>query len=181
MFCRTVIVAATLMVVGTTAAKAQMSGSLTRPLSFGIAGGIAVPAGTLSNVANTGSNVTGILGLKLPILPIGLRADASYSSFGYKSAAAGNGSAHVGNVTGNVVVSMPFLLLHPYVLGGLGYYGVSASYAKSANGMGYDLGTGLSLNIPITGISVFAEARYNHVNTGGVNTQFTPIEIGVMF
>ncbi|HXC25612.1 MAG TPA: outer membrane beta-barrel protein [Gemmatimonadaceae bacterium] len=181
MIYRTLVTVAALMLVRATAANAQMSGSLTRPIAFGLAAGGAVPISNLGDVTNTGYNVTGILGIKPPLFPIGFRVDASYNAFGYKSPAVASGHAQISSVTGNVVLDMPLLLVHPYLIGGLGYYNVGASSAKSSNDAGFDLGGGVSLNIPLTGISVFAEARYNHVDTSGASTQFTPVIVGVMF
>lgn len=172
---------AALLVVHGTAAQAQMSGGLTNPISFGLAAGSAIPTGALGDVTNSGYNVTGILGIKPPIIPVGFRVDASYNGFGYKRSAAASGHAHVASATANVVLDASFPLLHPYLIGGLGYYNIGASSSTSSNNVGFDLGGGVSLGIPLTGISVFAEARYNHVSTSGASTEFTPVVLGVMF
>jgi hypothetical protein len=170
-----------LVTMSVTAANAQMSGSLTRPFSFGIAGGTALPVSTLGNIANTGVDVTGLMGIKLPLIPVGFRIDAAYNTFGYKSSAQASGSAHIASVTGNVVLDIPLLLIHPYFIGGLGYYNVGASSASSSSNGGVNLGAGVSLGIPLTGVSVFAETRYHHVNTSGASTQFIPVVVGVTF
>jgi opacity protein-like surface antigen len=174
---RTLVTAAVLLMLCQTVAHAQMSGGLTNPISFGLAAGTAVPNGALGDVTNAGFNVTGILGIKPPILPIGFRVDASYNMFGYTT----SGHAHVSSVTGNIVLNAPFPIFHPYVIGGLGYYNIAASSSRSSNDMGFNVGAGLSVSIPLTGLSIFAEGRYNHVNTSGASTEFTPFVLGVMF
>jgi|HubBroStandDraft_6_1064221.scaffolds.fasta_scaffold297361_2 hypothetical protein len=178
---RPLMTVATLVTMSVTAANAQMSGSLTRPFSFGIAAGAAVPVSTLGNVANTGTDVTGLLGIKLPLIPVGFRIDADYNTFGYNSSARASGSAHISSITGNVVLDMPLLLIHPYLIGGLGYYNVGATYASSSSNVGVNIGAGVGIGIPLTGVSIFAETRYHRVNTSGASTQFMPVVAGVTF
>jgi hypothetical protein len=181
MICRSLMTLAALVTMTVTTATAQISGSLTRPISFGIAAGTAIPVSTLGKVANDGLNVTGLMGIQLPVLPVGFRIDASYNSFGYKSSAKTSGSAHVTSVTGDVVLNMPLVLIHPYLIGGLGYYNVGAPYASSSSNIGVNVGAGVGVSLPLTGVSVFAETRYHHVNTSGASTQFVPVIVGVTF
>lgn len=169
-----------LLALSASAARAQMSGGLL-PLSFGIAGGTAIPSGKLGDIANSGYDLTGMLEFKPPVIPFGLRLDASYNQFGYNHSTSAHGHAHVASLTGNVVLSSSFPIVHPYLIGGLGYYNVSAASTQSSDNLGFDIGGGVSVSIPLTGVSVFAEARYNYVGTSRASTQFTPVVLGVTF
>lgn len=84
--------AAVILATSVSIAGAQAATSPTKPISFGISAGAAVPTGDLSNGSssgfsgvNTGYNVTGSLAFALPAIPFGIRADASYNQFGTRN------------------------------------------------------------------------------------------------
>ncbi len=185
-------VAITAIAVSSAAAVAGAQGatSATKPFSFGISGGAAIPTGNLSNGVNTGYDVGGHIALGAPGLPIGFRGDVNYDNFGAKGAAgSGNGSAHVISYMANAVLGIPVVPgLSPYLIGGIGAFspGYSATSGSTTytgstgTKFGFDLGAGLT--IPLTGFNAFVEARYNRFNNdGGGSTSFIPITFGVMF
>ena len=176
-------------------ALGQGNTSLVKPISIGISGGVSVPTGDLANGANgvsTGYNVTGSLAIGLPVLPLGLRGDVSYNSFGSKNKgfAQPNGVAtgedvSVIGATANVVYSLPLPapVLTPYAIGGIGIYDVRLSPTSgsttSKSGFGYNIGAGVKL--PLVAFNAFIEARYHHVNQGNGSVSFVPVTVGVMF
>ncbi len=181
-------------------AGAQAATSLTKPISIGISGGVAIPSGGLANGTsggftgvNTGYNVTGSLALALPVLPFEVRGDVAYNGFGSKNfifpadegQSSYNADVRVLGFTANIVYPFPIPtpLIRPYVIGGIGEYNVrispSTGASTSQSDFGYNLGAGVKLSL--VGFNLFAEARYHHVNENQGSTAFTPITVGVMF
>jgi hypothetical protein len=174
--------------------------SLIKPISIGISGGVSIPMEDLSNGSsdgfsgvNTGYNVTGSLGVGLPVLPFSLRGDVSYNGFGSKNAMFAEGSGgfnadvRVISVTANVVfpikLPVPTPVLEPYLIGGIGDYNVrfspTAGGSASSSDFGFNLGAGVK--VPLIVFDAFVEARYHHVNQSNGSLAFVPITVGVMF
>jgi hypothetical protein len=150
--------------------------SLHAQASFSIAAGAAVPIGNTSDGMNVGYNITGAIGIKPPIAPIGLRVDGMFNSMELK---AGGGSGRIAAGTANLTVSGPMIPLG-YLIGGVGMYNSSASGGgSSSTDFGFNVGVGLKF--PLTGFSTFAEARLHYVNTDVEKTKFVPITFGITF
>ena len=60
------------------AANAQVA-TILKPVQIGVAAGAAVPVSDLGNSFNIGFNVTGTIGINVPLLPVGFRIDAAYN------------------------------------------------------------------------------------------------------
>ena len=183
---------------GASIASAQ-GGSIINPISIGISGGVSVPMSELANGTgeftgvNTGYNVTGSLGVSLPVIPFSLRADVAYNGFGSKNvlfAATNpgnsfNADARVLDFTANIVfpIHLPAPIVRPYLIGGPGVYNVRISPttggSTSQTNIGFDIGAGVS--VPFVLFDGFVEARYHHVNQSGGTMAFVPITVGVMF
>ncbi|HSU98072.1 MAG TPA: outer membrane beta-barrel protein [Gemmatimonadaceae bacterium] len=180
---------------------AAQGGSIIDPISFGISGGVSVPTGDLANGdgrftgVNTGYNVTGSLGVSLPVVPFSLRGDIAYDGFGTKnvSLAANNNPAtgafnadvRIIGFTANVVfpVHLPFPIVRPYLIGGGGVYNVRTSPttggSTSQSNFGFNIGAGVS--VPFVLFNGFIEARYHDVSQNHADLSFVPITVGVMF
>lgn len=180
---------AMLAVAGT--ANAQVS-TILKPVQIGVALGAAVPLSDLGNRFSSGFNVTGTIGINVPLLPVGFRIDAAYNQFGAKSTTAvpngaivtlGRVNAKIAGVSGNVVFGMPGVVITPYLIGGVGYYRVwvssSATSSVASNNFGFNAGAGVK--IPLIAFSTFIEARYNRISENGGSTSFVPVTVGVMF
>ena len=160
-------------------ARAQIA---PKSVQFGVAAGAAIPVGDLADGANTGFNVTGILGFQPTMIPLGVRIDGAYNHF---SAKGGGGNAHFTSVTGNLVYKMPSTSFSPYIIGGAGWYQAAVTVTGfgtlSENHFGWNAGGGITM--PLSGFETFLEARYNQVQmSSGVPSQkFVPITFGVMF
>jgi len=150
-----------------------------KPFQLGVAGGVAQPMSDLSNAAKLGYNATAALGINLPFIPVGLRIDGAYNSFGEKIT--GAGKLHAISATGNLVWRLPVPGVSPYVIGGAGLYmvGSDATGATNENHLGWNAGAGI--NLPLGFLKAFAEARYNRVSTSGTSMEFVPVTVGIMF
>lgn len=175
---------------------------LLNPFTIGISGGVAVPTGDFAMGTssgfpgvNTGYNVTGSLGVGLPVLPFLLRGDVSYNGFNGKyvpPSPNANGinpyaDVRVVDVTADVIVPfhlpVPAAMLRPYLMGGIGEYNVRFSPKTgpsiASSNSGFNVGAGVK--IPLVAFDAFIEARYHRVNQGNGSLAFVPVTVGVMF
>ena len=174
-----------LVALGSTVAAAQSPVSM-KPSIFA---GVALPTGDNSNGLNTGFTAGAAVDLGGLLLPVGLRAEGSYSYFGLKDDGLGD-TGNVSDVSGriNAVFGIPSLVIKPYVIGGIGLYHVMTSLNSSINGnfsdsnnkFGWNIGAGIDL--PLVGFAARLEARYHSVSmdTGG-NYTYVPITLGIRF
>lgn len=176
------LVAAPLALALSTVAQAQTTTS-TRPVSFGIAGGLSVPTGDAGDVFDAGYLVGGLLEFSRPASPLAFRAEVDYQRFSIKeSVAVGNPSdARLISGVANVLYKFPGMMARPYVLGGVGLFNVGATTegSDSSNEFGFNLGAGLEL--PLSGITVFGDVRYQSIQTEGSATNLIPIRVGLRF
>lgn len=151
------------------------------PFQLGIAGGAAKPMSDLSNTSKMGYNGTVALGINVPFIPLGLRVDGAYNQFGAK--VSGGADLHVISATGNVVYGLPIPGLSPYLIGGAGLYMPTATAPGVASTTEHHFGwnAGAGVNLPLSGIKAFAEARYNRISVNGGTLQFVPVTFGIMF
>ena len=165
--------------LGSRTARAQVGTT-----TFNIAGGLAIPVGSYTNGLNTGYNVTVGLGLINPISPVGARFEAMYNQEGWQGY---NGITHrIAAGTANLTYNLAGLGASTtgglYLIGGLGIYG---SYDRGGFMDGSPTTTKAGINggagwrLPLTGLNVYAEARYHYIF--GTTEQLIPITIGVAF
>jgi opacity protein-like surface antigen len=166
-------------------AGAQGVTSDSKLFSFGVSGGVSVPVGDMSNIANTGYNVGGHIALGMRVLPISLRGDVNYDSFDAKMP--DNKKDHVWSYTVNAVYEIPMATaIKPYFIGGVG--GFTPAFKSTSGNLGYIPSTGTEFGfnvgggivIPLSGFNAFVEARYNEFS-GSATQRFVPITFGVMF
>jgi hypothetical protein len=173
------IAAAAIVTIGAaSSARAQMGAN---PAHFGIAAGASIPTGDLGNAVDVGYNITGMLELSPPTLPVGFRLEGAYNAFNFKG---GGGSWKESAAIGNVLWSMPSTGIKPYLIGGIGYYRETGTVAGigsgSANHFGFNAGAGVKL--PLTGFETFIEARYHRISeNSGNSASFVPITFGIVF
>ena len=162
------------------AAHAQKA-TAAKPLSIGFAGGASLPTSDLGDAAQTGWNVTGTVGYNSTLIPLGLRADASYNRWGAKGGI--DGHLAVTSLTGNAVYKFPSTTVSPYAIGGAGWCReeVSVTGAGSASESHFCWNAGGGISMPLSGFDTFIEARYNQVQENGSTSKFIPITFGVMF
>lgn len=122
------------------------------------------------------------IGFRQGLSPLAFRAEGIYNEFNQKLP--GTSKAHASAITGNAIYE--FLTgstnaFVPYAIGGIGYYNTREPSPlfdiESESNFGWNIGGGV--RFPLSGFSVYAEARYHSVSNSGV--QFAPIVFGVSF
>ena len=164
------------------AAPAALSAQLSS--HFTVAGGVAVPTGSLKDGADAGYNLAAGLAFGAPLIPIGVRLEGGYNSFNVKGGV--SGTARVISGTANAIVALGPTGASPYLIGGVGLYNRNLSVSgfgsdgKSAGGV--NLGAGL--RFPLGLVSTYVEARYHKMlgnANDGTDWSYVPITFGVTF
>lgn len=195
------VIAIAAIALTASAAEAQTTAGVARPVSFGISAGASIPTGDLSKEGpngekfGTGFNVAGLIGYSAPAMPVGFRGEVMYHRFGGDNFPAGvDGNVSTLGVVANAVYNFPTGStsgVAPYLIGGLGVYNVkttieisgqSDDQSKTAAG----LNGGIGVKIPLSGFQTFVEARFHHVfskddEKGTGTAQFIPLSFGIMF
>jgi opacity protein-like surface antigen len=159
-------------------AHAQVSSN---PFQIGGAAGIAFPVSDLSDIANTGYNVTLAVGYRPQYLPLGVRVEAAYNQFGFQG---GGGNINIPAFTGNLVYTLPGVSFSPYAIGGAGLYRTNVDLtgggSTGENHFGFNIGGGVKIPLS-SSFETFIEARYNRVTVDGGNLSFVPVTVGIMW
>jgi len=171
----------------TTSASAQSN----KAISIGISGGAAIPVSDLGEDFTTGYNGTASLMFRSFGSPIGLRIDGMYNRMSVKNdrtiTIPGFGildAIAISSANANLVYNLPGTGITPYLIGGAGVYNLKsdvedADDPDSENKFGLNGGIGASF--PLSGFNTFIEARYHHVFSENVATQFIPVTFGISF
>jgi hypothetical protein len=166
--------AAAVMITG-----GNLSAQSSKPVSFGIAGGAAIPFGDFSDVYSTGYNGTVALGLSPVGSPVGLRFEGSYNKFSAKSEVLNRADIRIIAGTANLVYALPGVGIRPYLIGGVGYYSrkLDLTNAESINKIGMNGGVGAMF--PLSGFAAYVEARGHVIFSDG--PRFIPVTFGLLF
>jgi Outer membrane protein beta-barrel domain len=161
------------------AAMVLVASSVQAQTSFSVAAGATMPIGDTGDGMSPGYHATVGLGIKPPLAPIGARIEGMFNSNELKPAAADASARIMGLIANATFAAMPTA----YVIGGLGFYNMGCSGCgvgfESENKVGFNVGGGL--NIPLTGLGVFVEARLHIINTDGGSTKILPVSVGIKF
>ncbi|HEV7990721.1 MAG TPA: outer membrane beta-barrel protein [Gemmatimonadaceae bacterium] len=156
------------------------------PISLGLGGGVALPLSDFNDDVVPGWRALGTLAIEVPLIPLGLRIDGAYDRFNIEKAligAAGDaGARRIASFTVNPTyrLAVPLPLISPYLIGGAGSYNVGcAGNAKCESATSFGWNAGVGLKFGALALHGFAEARYHHVNVGGV--QYVPVTVGIFF
>ena len=135
--------------------------------------GLSTPFSDLGDGAGVGWHGTAGLQLSVPTIPIALRADGAYHSFGEESPA-----PKLSMLTGalSLVVDLPGVGLVPYLLGGIGMYRSSFDGFDPVSDPGFHGAFGV--NIGALGFGGFAEARFVNVNGDGGDSRYVTATVG---
>ncbi len=164
-------------------ALAASASALSAQTSVSVAGGLSAPIARLGDVTDLGYNVAASLNLGGTTIPVGVRLEGAYNSFGFKN---GGGDVRILNATANAIFNLGLTASAPYLIGGLGYYNRKFAGTglptNDANALGVNLGGGL--RFPLVGLSTFFEARVHAMlgeerNAG--TYKFIPITFGITF
>lgn len=173
------------------------------PVSFGVTGALAVPLGRLGDGVNSGYSVGGLVDFHPLPGPLSVRLEGAYDRFEVKRSvlddlAGGvtdgslSGNAHFTRGNANLVLRLPRTSgLRPYLIGGVGVYGIGGTTTYSNRGTTvsqsdqtqtkFGVNGGLGVELPLTGISVFLEARAHGVQTDATPVTYIPITVGIRF
>lgn len=180
-------------IVATTAAAQGV-----RP-RFGLAAGVTVPTGDYHAGFGTALQWVGLLSLRVPGWPVGLRADATYGGNGandqLKSALQTAVGQTVNEKTRLLGANLDLVLppssrsgVKPYLLGGIGGYYTRISVKSgdvtgdnSATTLAWNVGGGMVWNL--RKVSLLLEARFVDVApvSGFPRMTFIPITAGIRF
>jgi hypothetical protein len=149
---------------------------------FSVGGGVTVPAGGYGTNDGAGWHLLGAALARLSV-PLGLRIDAMYGRTPRQGLETGHTWLWGGSAS--IVWRLPRAepTLRPYVLTGLGIYGVGVVRAgipsTSRTGVAWSGGGGLSL-LGLGPAIGFVEARFITIRTSGGATNLVPISAGLV-
>jgi opacity protein-like surface antigen len=167
------------MGLAVTAGTAQAQVPSVNPLSFGVSGGLSVANGDFGDVVNAGYNLSGMVGLHLPAVPVSFRGELQYQKFGYKDGLGlGGNSSTLGGIV-NAMLKMPTPLISPYITGGVGLYHLTATGAEGQTKFGYNVGAGVSFHL--ASFSTFVEGNWQSISVDGGSMRSIPLRFGFMF
>ena len=136
--------------------------------------GVSLPVGPLASGHQAGFNLSGFAEYHAPSEPMGVRAELLYERFEAVQNSTVGANQAIG-ATINAVYHIPGRAYHPYLIGGMGAYKVTAeSTCPGFNG-------GAGIEIPLTGMRAYFEARVHKVLTARSSYAAIPISFGLSF
>jgi hypothetical protein len=135
--------------------------------------GLSTPLGSFGDAAGVGWHAGAGLQLGFPTLPVALRADGAYHSFGEETPAPK--TTMLGGAL-SVVINLPGVGIIPYFLGGVGMYRRSVDGLDPVSDSGFHGAFGV--NIGALGFGGFGEARFVNVNGDGGAARFVTATVG---
>jgi opacity protein-like surface antigen len=174
--------AAALLTVSAATAHAQVAAS-TRPVSVGVFGGLTLPSGDFGDAYDSGYNVGGLLEFTPAVSPLAFRLEGTYQRFSLKEDVRIGAADDLRVISGvaNALYKFGGAVARPYVIGGLGAYNLdlAGDDTDSETKLGFNVGAGLE--IPLSGITVFGDVRYESIRTEVDPTNLFPIRVGLRF
>ena len=138
--------------------------------------GVTNPMSDLSDASDVGWHAMAGMHLGIAALPVGLRADGGYHSFGEQGT---NPKTSILSGALSLVVTFPGVGLSPYVLGGVGLYRTSLD----VDGLEPDSDSGIhgafGVDIGALGFGGFAEVRLVNVRPESGNLRFVTATLGI--
>ena len=184
---RALLSAASAALVFTAAPAAAQLGPV-NPFSFGVSAGAAVPVGDFGDGYKTGYGINGLIGIRVPASPVSFRGEVGYTRNDFKGGV--DGHTRIISGVANILLSAspgPTVVARPYLIGGVGIYNgktsLDASNVEIDDGSDtkFGLNGGVGVELPLSGISAFAEARFVSIFTEDRKTNYIPITVGIRF
>lgn len=135
--------------------------------------GLSTPIGSFGDAAEVGWHALAGLQLGVPTIPVALRADGAYHSFG-EATPVPKTSMLAGALS--LVVNLPGVGLVPYLLGGVGQYRTSVDGLEATSDSGFHGAFGV--NIGALGPGAFGEVRLVNVSLSGDDARFVTASVG---
>lgn len=160
----------------------------TRP-TFGVAAGATFPTGDLGDGYDSGYNLGAHVGFRSATMPVGFRLEGTYNRHDAKGVNPLDTRLTIFSGTANVIAGASGAAesIRPYLIGGAGVYNVKVDSdgVAGSSSTKFGLNGGAGLDLPLSGIAVFAEARYHYVfskeDGTGFNMGFIPLTVGIRF
>jgi len=161
-----------------TIARAQAT-----PIHFSVGAGVALPTGDFGNGIDAGYHLAAALSMRAPASPLEFQAEGTFNEFNVSDQfnLGGDEKVRVWSLGANALyhfnppTSMAGSL---YGIGGLGFYNTHDTFSdESDTDLGWNLGGGF--RYPLSGFSVYIEARYHYVTNRSV--RYVPITFGLVF
>ena len=161
------------------AAMLVVASSVQAQTSLIFAAGATMPIGSTGDGVDAGYHATIGVGIKPPLAPIGGRLEGMFNENAFKGASDAK-MRMMAVIANGTFAAAP----QAYIIGGLGMYnskcaGSCGLLTASNTDFGFNIGGGL--NIPLTGLGVFVEARLHIINTETESTKLLPITVGIKF
>jgi hypothetical protein len=137
-------------------------------------GGLSTPIGDFGDAAQAGWHLTGGMQLGVPAIPIALRGDGAYHSFGQASSAP---SVDMLGGTLSLVFNLPGVGLVPYLLAGVGAYRTTVEGLDAVSDNGFHAAFGV--NIGAIGLGGFGEVRFVNINQSVGDARFVTATLGL--
>lgn len=165
-------------------------------LQLGIGGGISLPVSDAKDALKNGYHIRGILEVKPPMFPVGLRGALGYQKFDLAHAPAGTtGSGNILSGLGGITIGMWLGPLRPYVTAGLGAFRVeqkvdSTGTEGSTTQTKFGIDGGAGVQFKLASLRGFIEGRVENVYTDQGfdtsifrknSTRIIPVTFGLMF
>jgi hypothetical protein len=142
-----------------------------------VGAGVTNPMSDLNEVADAGWNLMAGMQLSVAALPVGLRADGAYHSFGEQGA---NPRTSMLSGALSLVVTFPGVGLSPYLLGGVGMYRTSIDVSGVEPESDSGIHGAFGVDIGAVGFGGFAEVRLVNVSAeGSGNRRFVSATLGI--
>ena len=151
-------------------------GAVAAQVSLMAGAGLSTPIGDFGNAAEAGWHGTVGMQLAVPAIPIALRGEGAYHSFG---APTGGSSSSILDGTLSLVFNLPGVGLVPYLLGGLGTYRTSFDQAGSSASVDNGFHGAFGVNIGAMGFGGFGEVRLVNVSGSGGDARFVTATLGL--
>ncbi len=165
-------------------------------VSWMLGGGGSLASKLPDGLASGGLGYNILAGASVPalVLPVAIRVDAMFDE---QTAPQSPNRLQVYSATVNLMYGVHFLMVEPYIIGGVGYYHMLSRYLDldvsptsspevqvTTNGFGLNAGFGLKAGLGR--IAIFGEWRYNQIFATVPNSQYgvtsyAPFTIGVTF
>ncbi|HYD51326.1 MAG TPA: hypothetical protein VEA99_01815 [Gemmatimonadaceae bacterium] len=152
-----------------------------RPLTVGVAGGVSLPVGSFGDGADVGWHALAALALGSQMHPLGLRLDATYTTFPLGES---DEARRITSVTLGPTYRLPSAgwAVAPYLLAAAGAYYLDCSDDALCDGTTrFGWNAGLGMRARGLGLHGFLEARYHRIAFRGDAVQWAPVTVGLLF
>lgn len=174
---------------------AALPGGPDKMVQIGIGGGVSLPVSHAKDALKEGFHVRGILEVKPPVFPLGLRGALGYQKFDLEHAPAGTeGTGNILSGLGGITIGMSLGPIRPYVTASLGAFRIetkvdSTGTETSTHETKFGIDGGAGIQFKLFSLKGFIEARVENVYTDQGfdttlleknSTRIVPVTFGLM-